>query len=222
MQDDESEFLEGFVEPEADLLRKTEAKKALKAAVTDRKELKRKLEEIDDSDFDDNSEDDNSEDDDSEEGDSEEEDSEEEDAVEALPNDGPELAKILNAEAAIFINGTLKTTEKAGYSLRAREGLKKPEDLYWERFGKREAERLDLKEAKKAIVDDLKDLKKEYPDRIDIEWPKVTTKTSLETLEREHARIMELLGIEYDDGSEEEEDEEDEEDESEGRWLTTN
>ena len=53
----------------------------------------------------------------------------------ALPEDGPELAKVLQEEAE-QIAKNLKSQVVGGRALRDRSAIKKPQDSYWEKYGK--------------------------------------------------------------------------------------
>ena len=86
--------------------------------------------------------------------------SEAESVVSELPDDGPELAKVLQAEASTLTKD-IKVTEVNGRTLRDRSQIQKPKDTYWEKYGAKDYEKLLEKDQKRDILDDLKSIKKD-------------------------------------------------------------
>ena len=102
----------------------------------------------------------------------------------AVPEDGPELVEILKEEAKSL--GPLASVEVNGRTLRDRNTLKKPVDEYLLK-NQKDIEALALKEEKQDLIDELKELQKEYKEKYAALVPqpeKATTKKSLEDIKR--------------------------------------
>lgn len=152
---------------------------------------------------------------------------EEEEAPDDLPEDGPELAKVLVEEAS-KITSNLTSTVVGGRSLRDRSKIEKPKDSYWEKFGKKDYEKLMIKDQKKDFLDEIRAIKKDYeknptdyptpPD--DFRWPSVSMKDTIEAIEAALNYVSEALQIEYEDADDEDDaedediDDDDEDEES--------
>jgi hypothetical protein len=163
---------------------------------------------------------------------SESEESLEEENVPELPEDGPELAKVLEEEAKAITGGTLSTTVVNGRTLRDRTKITSPKDQYWERFGTKTMAKLSIVEEKREMLDDIKAWKKEFqndPECPEIVWPTLTIKDSLEKIKEAHQYVIDTLDLDLRDDddmtdeiddediedSEEELDDEDDDDEEE-------
>lgn len=130
---------------------------------------------------------------------------------------------LLETEASQFV-GQIEGSTVNGRTLRSREKLTKPKDLYYERFGaKAEAEILE-KFTKKDIIEFVKDLESEHKAGYEASgktWPKLNTKMSLESIREHYDDIKAFAGLPDSDdetGSDEEPDssaEDESEDESE-------
>jgi hypothetical protein len=98
---------------------------------------------------------------------------------------------------------------------------RKPRDEYYERFGRKEEEKLLLQDTKKDIVKFVKTLEDEWKAKYEAsgaKWPMLNVRMSLERIREEYQKIKDFAELpDSDDESEEEEsidDEADEDDES--------
>jgi len=126
----------------------------------------------------------------------------EEDIVEVLKQEAEEFTKNLTAT---IVNGrTLRSRDPKDLEKR------KPRDMYYERFGKAEEERLMEKFTKKDIIEFLKKLesenRKSYEDSGNT-WPVLNTKMSLDKITGEYKKVKLFLDLpDSDDESEDEQD----------------
>lgn len=134
-----------------------------------------------------------------------------EEEVPELPEDGPELAKVLEEEAKA-ITGNINATVVNGRTLRDRTKITSPKDQYWERFGTKTMAKLSVVEEKREMLDDIKAWKKEFnndPGCPPITWPNLTLKDSIDKIKEAHQYVIDTLELELrddDDLSDEEED----------------
>jgi hypothetical protein len=98
---------------------------------------------------------------------------------------------------------------------------RKPRDEYYERFGRKEEEKLLLQDTKKDIVKFVKTLEDEWKAKYEAsgaKWPSLNVRMSLERIREEYQKIKDFAELpDSDDESDEEEsidDEADEDDES--------
>ena len=154
--------------------------------------------------------------------------SDDEENVEEIP---PETEEMLAKAEADRIAASIKgVTVVGGRTLRDRTKIANPQQ---DRYGEKERELLYIKDEKKELIRELK-IWKETPElyeksnEMNLNWPNLTLKMSLESVRSEHDRVRIALGLEAtdeefetededyeDDEDEEEEEEEDEEDEDE-------
>lgn len=134
----------------------------------------------------------------------------EEEAQPIPDEDGPELTKILQEEAQRIAGGSLSTTVVNGRTLRDRTKITAPVDKYWERFGKKNLEKLAVSEHKREMLDDIKAWKKEFTGvRPDFVWPVLSMKDSVEKIEAGHQLVIDTFELELADDLEDTTDEED-------------
>jgi hypothetical protein len=149
---------------------------------------------------------------------SESEESTEEETAPELPEDGPELAKVLQEEVQAITGGQLNTTVVNGRTLRDRTKITSPKDQYWERFGTKTMAKLSVVEEKREMLDDIKAWKKEFqnePDCPEITWPTLTLKDSLEKIKEAHQYVIDTLELELRDDDDLSEDSDDEDTDTE-------
>jgi len=139
-----------------------------------------------------------------------------------IPVADEDIVEILKQEAEQFTKNITATIVN-GRTLRSRDPKdlekRKPRDLYYERFGKAEEERLMEKFTKKDIIEFLKKLEPEH--KVAYEscngnvWPSLNTKLSLEKITSEYKKVKVFLELpDSDDESETEDDDEEEFEES--------
>jgi hypothetical protein len=123
---------------------------------------------------------------------------------------------LLANEASQFV-GSLDATCVNGRTLRSRDKLTKPKDDYYERFGKKAEAELLEKFTKKDIIEFVKDLEKEHKASYEAsgkEWPKLTTKMSLDSIRESYDDIKAFAGLPDSDAEDDSEAEDESEDES--------
>ena len=130
-----------------------------------------------------------------------------------------ELIDLLKEEASEFTKNGLKSTVIGGRSLRSRDPdsmeQRKPKDMYYERFGKQEEEKLMEKFTKKDIIEYIKTLQAEYKtayEEAGNTWPSLNTKMSLEAIQEKYQHLKAFIGLPDSDDEDDEDDIIDEDD----------
>jgi hypothetical protein len=137
-------------------------------------------------------------------------------------------------ETLVDIVEPVQGTVVGGRMLRSRNPesieMRKPRDEYYERFGRKEEEKLLLQDTKKDIVKFVATLEAEWKTKYEesgSEWPKLNVRMSLEKIREEYQKIKDFAGLpdsddessdveeETNDSEVDEESDEDEDDEEE-------
>lgn len=132
-------------------------------------------------------------------------------SAEEIPEDDNAITELLKEEASKIVKD-LSTTVVNGRTLRDRTKITAPKDDYWERFGKKNLQKLAVSEHKREMLDDLKAWKKEFSaTKPEFVWTSFAMKDSVESIEAFHAKVISTFELELaddDDLSSESEDEE--------------
>lgn len=140
-------------------------------------------------------------------------DTESEVSAEEIPDDDNAVTELLKQEAAKIVGDSLPTTVVNGRTLRDRSKITAPTDMYWERFGKKNLQKLAVSEHKREMLDDIKAWKKEFVhEKPEFVWTSLSMKDTVETIEAFHNKVIQTFELELADDDEEESEVAEEED----------